>query len=660
MSTFLYRFAAVIFLICLVCSTEVNGQQATDARFGTIPDSLFQMEPPSDNPDVPYVITNKELDVSFRETGESIVAILEHHVRLKVFDETAREASIVTIPYYYDQDMEKISSIRAYTHLPSGERIPLAEQDIRTININARYNVKEFAMPSVEDGAVLEYSYVIERRYIEEMPEFFLSHKVPTSTAKLTITYPQYLRYDAYTENYDGSLHHDFVYTDTSSVPKIFTIPQPKPIVTERWVAYDIPGVEEEAFISSLDDYRAKIKFLLSEFGIPRQKLENSWEVVIARMREKANPWRRIRKNKLAGAKGDSIAQSLGSASMEVVQDSIYQYLNRRVNFSGSKTPHSTQSDKAVIEGKPVDQSAINQTLVAMLRGAGIEANPVVISTRTFGKLNMDFPSYYQFNGQMVQSRIGDRQYLMDASFSYSQPGLIPADMYGSRGLVLTPDTFKWIDIHPDKSKFEIQVQIDAELRSNGTLMGTVDASQEGYPAQLIRQQQADGSSDPEILKRTLFDGYPEMTTDGVRISNIDDYSKPIQLSAQFRIENYATSFTDGLKFRPMIVGYQSENPFDDTNRNYPITLDAPEKLDVSYSISLPSGFAAEEGKQNQTLSLPGAEFQEAYDIRQGQLNYEYHIDISRKEFPTDFFPQLYNLYKRWVELSTTAWLIEN
>jgi hypothetical protein len=284
-----------------------------------------------------------------------------------------------------------------------------------------------------------------------------------------------------------------------------------------------------------------------------------------------------------------------------------------------------------------------------------------MISTEQYGKINMDFPSFYQFNGQLVQSEIAGEKYVMDASFPHSEPGLIPSDMYGSRGLVLKEDSFEWIDIHPDKSNFEIQVQIDAELRSNGTLEGIVNASQRGYPAQLIRQQRADGSSDTEILRQTLFDGYPRMSTDSVRIENLDEYKEPVEFFAQFRIENYATSFTDGLKFRPMIVGYQSENPFDgEISRQFPITLDAPEKLDISYSISLPAGYSVGERKQNQDLTFPGAEFRESYEMRQGRLEYGYNIDISQKEFSPEFFPQLYNLYKRWAELSNGAWLIEN
>jgi len=660
MSFSLDRFTATLAVILLAYAPSLFGQPVTDARFGVVPDSLFQMERPASNPDAPYVITNKELDVSFKQANNNIIAVLNHHVRMKVFEDSVREASIVAIPYYYDDSMEQISDIRGYTHLPSGQRSSILQSDIRTINVNSRYNVKEFQMPSVQDGAILEYSYVIERRYIEELPDFFLAHRAPTMDAKMTITYPEYLRYQSYVEDFDGRIQHDFVYEDTSSVPKIFTIPQPPPVVTERWMAQDIPAVSEEAYISSLDDYRAKLKFLLSEFGIPRQQLENSWQVVVARMREKTNPWVTIKNNTLASAKGDSIAQSMSGAPVQAVQDSIFRYLNDRARYSGSNSPRSTQPDRQVLGGAPSDQADINQTLIAMLRGAEIEANPVLISTRQSGQINMGFPSFYQFNGQLVQSQIAGQQYLMDASFAHSQPGLIPVDANNGRGLVLGQQSYDWLELNPQKSAFDIDVDIDAKLQSNGTLSGTVRSQQSGYPAQLIRQQQADGQSDTDILKRVLFDGYPQMTTDSVRISGVDDYGNPVSLSAQFEIENYGTSFTDGLKYRPMIVGYQRQNPFEDTSRNYPITLDASEKLDVSYRIDLPEGYRAPDKRGNQSLRLPGATFQEVYNTDPRSLEYEYHIDISRKEFARDLFPQLFNLYERWVELSNTAWLLEN
>ncbi|HEX6982676.1 MAG TPA: DUF3857 domain-containing protein [Balneolaceae bacterium] len=651
-------FISVVSLIILF-SGEAQAQQVPDAAFGVIPDSLFKMQPPVKNPDVPYMITNKEVDVTFTEDDSSIVAVMEHHTRLKIFDKTARKASVISIPYYFDNNMEQISGIKAATYLPSGERIPLREQEINTINLNARYNVKEFTMPGVEDGAVLEYKYTIRRRYIEELPDFYLSHAVPTAVAKITITYPPYLRYKIFVENYDRAVRHGFTLTDTSSVPKIFTIPRPPPILTEYWLAYDVPAVEDEPFVPSVSSYRGKIKFLMSEFGLPRQPLENSWQVVVARLREKSNPMRQVRQNELATSIGDSIARANRSLSKEAVQDSIYRFLNSRVNFSGLRSPFSQTPDSVVLAGKAAGQAAINQTLIAMLRGAEIEAYPVFVSTRSSGEISKDFPSFYQFNSVMVQSEIDGEAFIMDASMPFSRPGLIPVEMNNAPGLLLKPNSFEWVEFQPEKSIFDIQVEVNAELQSNGTLSGRIVAIQKGYPAQIIRQQKASGTSDTEIFKRILLDGFSQLTAENVEIKNLNEYDQPVEITGEFIIERYALSFSNGLRFRPMLVGALPENPFENKDRDLPITLDAPEELDVSYSISLPPNYSLKQGQQNYTLSLPGAEFEESYSIRENKLNYEFHVDINRTHFRAAYFPQLYRLYERWVELSNSAWMIE-
>lgn len=636
-----------------------GAQDGTDTQFGIIPDSLFRMPAPSGDSAAPYLITNKEVDVSFRQTNGNIIAVLEHHMRLKVFDASAREASMVTIPYYYDENMEQISGLRGLTHLPSGKEVSLDPETIKTIDINGRYKVKEFEMPAVRDGAVLEYRYVISRRYIEELPDFYLNQRVPTAHARVSITYPQYLRYEGVVENFDGPLQHTFAYRDTSSVPKIFTLPRPEPVVTERWVARDIPPVQEEAYISSLDDYRGKIKFILKAFGLPRQQLDISWAVVVAKLRRNTNPLTEIRDYGRARALGDSIASAHPGEAPQQIQDRIFSFVNDQARFSGSYAPYSSRSDTEVLSGQAVDQAAINQTLLAMLRGAGIEAHPLLTSTRSSGRINRDFPSFYQFNALAVQSKIEGQTYLMDASFAYSQPNLLPVEINNGEGLLLREDSFTWIPMRAENSRVDIQVQVDGQLQADGTLRGEVVSFQRGYPAQLIRQQKANGRSDAEVLRRTLFDGYGQIRLNDVTIREFESYSGPVEVRGQFEIENYAASFTDGLRFRPMVVGYQRENPFKDTSRDLPITLTAPEQLEVHYNIELPRGFEAENTTQGNELNFPGAHFQESYAVERGTLSYDYKIDIERQNFAVDQFEQLYALYERWVELSNSYWMIE-
>jgi hypothetical protein len=57
----------------------------------------------------------------------------------------------------------------------------------------------------------------------------------------------------------------------------------------------DIAAVDNEAYISSINDLRGRLKFQVSEFGRPRQPLDNSWEIVVAQIRRQGdNPYQVI------------------------------------------------------------------------------------------------------------------------------------------------------------------------------------------------------------------------------------------------------------------------------------------------------------------------------------------------------------------------------
>lgn len=651
MQRFMIKWLVTFLFICF----SVTGVGA-QPKLQRIPDSLFiETQFPAD-PDIPFIYALKSLDVTFEEGEQSIVAVLRYHVRVKIFDASVKEASVVGIPYYFENDIERVSDIEAVTWQSPDERVVLPPDQIRTINVNARYNVKEFTMPAVQDGSVVEYAYTIRRRYIEELPDFYLSHQVPTSRAEVSITYPRYLRYKVVPQNFSGSLQHSKTRVDSSNAPKIFTYPQPEPIIKETWRATEIPAVKEEAYVSSLDDYRSKIKFQLSEFGIPRQALENSWDYVVEEIRRKQDILSKIGANTRAAAIGADIANVF--ETQEAAQDSIFRYVNAQVNFSGSTSLFSDVRDEAVLSGTPSDQAAINQTLIAMLNGAGIEAYPLLISTRESGQINTSFPSFFEFNGQLVHSKIGDETYFLDASFPHSQPNLIPVNTYNETALMLKPASYEWVDVEPEKSAFSIQVEMQARLQRDGTLSGSVVSRNIGYPSQLIRQQRSEGQMPAQIIKQAVFDGYSDVQLTAPRIQDMYSFDQPVQLKTDFTLPGYATSFSNGLEFRPMVVGYLMSNPFSQAERDLPVTLDAPEKLDLSYRITLPEGYTVEESPPNRTVELPGAMFREQYTVNGQTIAYEFHIDISRKQFSPEVYPRLLNLYERWVNLSNSSWLI--
>lgn len=641
---------------------QVTGQNPLSeveifSKFGQIEQSDFER---SADHDYPFEYQLKESLIRFEERGSNIVAIIDHLVRIKVLSEEPieiAEASLVGIPYYFADGMERVLQLEGITHHPDGSQSELDRNQIRTVDLNSRYRSIEFEMPDVEKGSIIEYRYRQERRYIEELPDFQISHRVPTQRATVTLKNANYLRFNTVEQNIDFDLNYTEQRVDTSLVPPIFTYRRPDPVLIQTWEAEDVPAIDASSYISSFGDVRAALKFQISEFGVPRQPLENSWDFVAAKIFRNNNPFEVLDYQTDLKSVGQQIAVNVGS--LEEAQDSIFQFVNEAAQYNEMSAVFVDGPLGHVLEGSPANNAEINMVLLALLRGADIEAKPVYISSREFGRINKEFPSIYQFNKMLVQSQINGKKFFMDASFPHSLPNLIPVKANNEEGMVLRESEFEWVDINPEKSIFKFDIDIDAELRENGDLVGTINATTGGYPSLQIRRELAGAGSQIDIIRETFFEIYPEIEINDHSITVVEQNRDEIRTKASFRIPQYAVTFTEGIEFRPKVVGFLFDNPFEPSERRVPITLDAPEFLSIHYNIMLPEGYELDISGETRSTSLQGAEFFEEYLSFSDQLEYSFDINISQKNFPVDDYQELRRMYQRWVNLSNDTWFLE-
>jgi hypothetical protein len=328
-----------LFFVLLGVASDARGQfQETDrlpevSVFGDIPDSLFHRQP---DHDYPFEYLLNRVETRFTTRDDRVVAILEYHYRIKVLSDDPNlmaEAALVGIPYYFADDVEEVTHIEGATYQPDGSVTELDEGEIRTADLNSRYKIKEFIMPDIQQGSIFEYRYVVHRSYIEELPDFYLSNRVPTRLAYATIRNENYLRYDAVGSSLEFDVFYREVKTDTSSIPLVFSFRRPEPVSEEHWFARDIPAVDNEAYISSINDLRGRLKFQLSEFGLPRQPLINSWEIVAAQLRRgHENPYRLVEEMEELRDLGRELAA--GKTDKKEILSAIFTHVNQKKMFN--------------------------------------------------------------------------------------------------------------------------------------------------------------------------------------------------------------------------------------------------------------------------------------------------------------------------------------
>lgn len=685
------------------------------ADFGNVPQEQLQLQ--ADH-SFPYEILAKTRVITFDEKNGSIVARIEDVFRIKIYTSEPREqieASLVTIPVLRGQESEQVDQIRGITHQSTGEWVELSQADIRRTQYSNQIDLIEFLMPDVRAGSVLEYRYRITRNGIEELPDFFFSDRVPVEFASLHMVHQSYLRYEEQLQDPKEQVVFLPERMDTSSARRVFSERRPEPVYIAHWIADQIPAEEMSFEAEPASGSRTGIRFLIGEFGLPRQPLDNSWDIVAARLRRAHDPYAIAAEAHKFRAVGDSIAQHILQKQKRSQQSDLESDLHSTSaglsvleKTSGIEKEILKQSTQWVQEytlfnqvysifpdslplQEVTSQDAINQAgrhliLMALLEGARLHTRPVYYSDGVFGIMDTLFPSIHQLQRMALLITFTDGDTIItDATYQAATPGYIQPEALGQYAFVLEPEQgYTFTELKGEQNRYSSHFQIEADLASDGYLSADMSIQLEGYPAlQAHReyiavkstQRGTDRASDDHVNRqgtlqdiseadlflqqwiRSLFlDRYQQVRIQTAHIEDEFFETGKVSVHVRFELEDFAVEFQDALDFSPMIVGYLDVNPFEAEQRRTAVELDAPEELSVQVILHTPEGFLTEAFMPSDRIELPGARYDQELSYSADEVRYGFYLNRMDTKFAVSDYPQLRSMYRNWVDWSGSRW----
>ena len=149
----------------LFISISCWSQQRIKSGFGNPTYFEKEMKSYEKDPEAGAVVLFESGEYGFELIGNYIRLVKEFHIKIKVFDLTTFEHSIVEIPYYKSKgSKEKVLKIRAITH--NGKlKTFVNDASIFDIDYSENWASKRFTFPNIKEGSILEYSYRIESPY---------------------------------------------------------------------------------------------------------------------------------------------------------------------------------------------------------------------------------------------------------------------------------------------------------------------------------------------------------------------------------------------------------------------------------------------------------------------------------------------------------------
>ncbi len=261
----------------------------------------------------------------------------------------------------------------------------------------------------------------------------------------------------------------------------------------------------------------------------------------------------------------------------------------------------SNQGIKKAYKDGVGNVAEINLTLVAMLREAGIEANPILVSTRSHG-ISL-YPTKDGYNYVIAGVEVFNNVILLDATEKYSSPNVLPLRVLNWKGrLIREHGSSTTIDLYPKKFNIE-SIKLSTKLDEEGSISGLKITTYNNLNALQYRKNYAYLAEDDLISKLEIENN--DIEIEKFRISNKNNVSKPITEMIKFSRDNQVDIIGDKMYISPLLFLTVHENPFKLEERLYPIDYGSAWKKDVFIDIEIPDGYTLVTKPEDLSFELP-------------------------------------------------------
>ncbi|MFY0605591.1 MAG: DUF3858 domain-containing protein [Cyclobacteriaceae bacterium] len=579
--------------------------------------------------------------------------LLDITIRKKIFELVDKDQANIKIRVYSPvngSSEESIGSLKATTYnLVDGKvektKLPNSEKFVTRLS---DYMVEySFALPEVKEGSVIEYKYVLSSDFYSTLKTWYFQNDIPTAYSKLSVTIPEFFNYQVSqvgnvveVDFKEQDVNETFTYTwstagqggELQRGTSTLESNSKNTTITAR----NIIPIEEEPHQNNKSDLISRVEFQLVSIQYPQRPIE-----LIASNYEKFNKqildWSNFGNVLKKGGFAKSYINTIQNEDELSRAVSVYNWLmtnstwNEVYGFTGSDAGRQT------INGEPNKVGDINLSLVAALREAGLNADPVILSTRGHGTVHPVFPNMDDFNYVIAIVDTENGSYLLDAT-SNLPFGMLPRRCLNGNGWRASEGGGSWVNLKNAEYKKMIGCDISFDEES---MNSHFHVNADGHSAISIYNSVA--RDDVEEYASSLEENFLDATLNNF---NYPDTNKVNHVELSFDLERDFDQ--EEIIYLP-IVDYENlkENPFKRETRKSPIDFSYKQSIIYLTKIHVPEGYKATLPEQ-QSVALPenGGVFLFSATQMNDEITVYSKINVSKTLFTAAEYPGLRQFYQ--------------
>ncbi len=620
----------ILTLLAIIIAIHTSAQKVPS--FGKIDKEEFATKECSYDKEsnAEYLIDMAE--VRYYAAGNDFVNETSKRIRIKILNEKALELANVRLGFYSKSNRQNIRAVEGYTYNLNAngevEETKLEKKAVIQQKIDGDYDMLVFSMPNVKVGSIIEYRYEHSKRNYYEIEDWEFQRPHPVRYSEYNVEIPSIF---------------EFTYLMRRTLPVKETTEGVRGI--KRFVMQEIPGLDREPFMSSAKDYLQRIDFQLR--SVNGQPILTTWEKLVETMLQEESFGMQIKKNVF---KNTSLPAEIKKITNPADQlKTILNFVKQEVTWNGKSSVWAQEGIKNAVDKHSGNSADLNLLLISLLRDAGFTAYPVLVSTRSNGKVNTTYPFLYQFNDVYVYTEVNGKPHIIDASNYTNPPTQIPWDVQFTEGLLVDKEIRQFINLGDLTHRFKLVTSVLGDISIDGKINGTANIIAYDYAKderlKSLRQ------SEKKYLENYFNSPHPDFKFDSLNYKNKDVDSLPLENSVQFSAS--LTGSGDYLFYSPNFLMELEKNEFISDKRFTDVEFGYTQYYNMFTTIRFPNGLELEELPKNMRMIMPDTSviLQRFVAKTDNTVSMRYSLEITRPTFYTDEYAYFKEFYAKLFEI---------
>ncbi len=657
-----------ILLILLLIVFALLTTFAQNIKFGKVSkQELEEKYYPSDSSANAAILYKKRRTYYDYSDNSGWVLTTKVHERIKIYNKEGNDWATKKIELYNDGEKETVS-IKAYTFNFLNNKIEktkLKNSEVFNEKINKYWSQKKFTMPNLTKGSVIEWEYTIRSPFYGRINDMVFQYKIPTKYIDTQTIIPEFFVFKNQSKgffpisikrstkssniilnskNRGQNSGRGYVTKTTFSQDKIDFMSN-----VTQCISNNIPALIEEPYINNLNNYITSIKFELTAYKpkySTHKYFNTTWEDVTKTIYKSSNFGNQLEKTTHFKEDLQNLVNNTAPLNEKIVK--IFQFVKNKIKWNEHYGKYTSKGVKKAYKDGVGNVAEINLTLVSMLRQVGVNANPILVSTRSHG-ISL-FPTSKGFNYVIAGVETNNNIILLDATEKYSIPNVLPLRVLNWQGRIVREDeSSNSVNLFPKKHTKEtcfLNVKID----DAGNLTGLERNIYNGLTALQYRTKYNNITENDLIA--ILEKDNDDIEINEFKATNKNDLSKSLIHQFDFETDNQVETIGDKMYFSPLLFLAEKENPFKLEDRKFPVDYGVPWEDKYTISIQFPEGYTVESKPKNVAYALPEnlGSYKFVTVIKGNKLQVLSDLKINSPIIASTYYKTLKEFYKKMID----------